>query len=86
MRFFVNIRSIRKYFTELSTLLASLPKKFDFIILNETCLTENEEAAYGITGYTSYNAPRNCNGGGLMIYASNNLNHSIMNDLTLSSP
>ena len=80
--FFVNIRSMRKYFTELTTILSSLPKKFDFIILNETCLTENEEAAYGIGGYTSYSAPRDTNGGGLIIYANNNLNHSIVKKLS----
>ena len=48
--------------------------------------TANEHLTYCIDGYTTYNAPRNHQGGGTLIYASNKYHHSVIDDISHTNP
>ena len=74
----INIRSIRKNFNLLLLLLQSIKHKYSIITLCETWLFEGEEEMYHIPGYKMYSISRahTNRSGGLIIYASDNLNTS----------
>ena len=76
-----NCRSIRKNFNSMVTFLQSLEKEFDVIALSETwedCNDCNNE--YAMSGYESFFISRvNKGGGGVAIFAKNNLNAKIIN-------
>ena len=83
----VNIRSLRKNFNELITLLNRTTLKFSFIIINETWVDENEINAYQIDGYTFYSQSRPQKGtrssyGRVAIYCIDTSESSLNEELT----
>ena len=64
----LNIRSIVKHFDDLKIFLQSIDIEFDFIILTETWLNDNNKDLYNLSGYKGYHYIRNGRAGGVSIY------------------
>lgn len=74
----LNIRSLRKYFNEFLTLLKTCEEKIDLIILSEVNIKREELALYAISGYNIHaNLRETKKGGGIIIYAKENLNFDV---------
>lgn len=72
----INIRSLRKNFNALLTYIKNIINKTDLIILSETNITSDENALYGIAGFSSIFANREGRGGGIAIYVNENIKYS----------
>lgn len=78
----LNIRSLRKNFNQLETLLDSCSKHIDIIVLSEINIKKDEVCFYKLEGYSSYAYTRETRrGGGLLIYAKKELLFSSEGDI-----
>lgn len=66
--FYVNIRSLKKKFTDLQHTLEKDNIIYKIVILIETWLKKDDIRFYEIDGYTMHNSVRTRNGGGITIY------------------
>jgi hypothetical protein len=79
----LNIRSIKKNFTDLNTLLNNLDHPFSILGLTETWLKPYNTSLFDIKGYIHENLTRPSKiGGGVSIYINENLNYKTRPDLT----
>ena len=83
--FFANINSVRKNFNELMALLNMINHQFSIIALNESKLSQGEHLAYPIQGYHAYSQPRDCRGGGVLIYVRDLYEVELIDELCLTS-
>ena len=79
----INIRSLRKNFNELCTMIDTLDCFFPVIILNETWLAAGEERHFKLRNYNIYCNHRNKNGGGILIYIAKSLKATVLPQLSL---
>ena len=77
----VNIRSIRKNFSQFQVLLSSLNVKFHVIAFVETWLEEKISGGFELESYISYDAFRSVHGGGIRIFVHNSLQSSTISNL-----
>ena len=79
----VNVRSLGKNFTSLLAFLSLVKTRFKFIVVTETWLSDSDEGLFSINGYNPVSVNRqNRRGGGIRIYYTENLNVSIVDNLT----
>lgn len=78
----INIRSIRRNFAVLSSVLSVLEFSFDIIILTETWLTRDTDYMFSIPGYNCLSVYRNQYGGGIRAYIKDRFKAQISGDLS----
>ena len=79
----VNIRSCRKNFSSLLSLLNVYMLNFTLLILVETWLTEGIDFGFDISEYNQLNIYRNGNGGGIKVFFRDALNVQVLDELTI---
>ena len=77
----VNIRSIRKNFSQFQVLLSMLRIKFHLILLVETWLEVNINNGFELPSYTSHSIMRHSHGGGLTLYVDSSFQSVKINNL-----
>jgi len=83
----VNVRSLRKNYNSLLTLLLSMKNKPTFIAITESWLTSGEHIFFSIPEYEFISLPReSCRGGGVGIYVLRKFNFKVNSALNRSSP
>lgn len=80
----MNIRSIRKNFTEFLIWTKNIINKIKIIVLTETNINDNENQFYQINGYNSVFLNREGRGGGIAIYINEDLHFKNLNSNTTS--
>ena len=78
----VNIRSCRKNFDELLTMLNVLKNIFAIVILTEIWLTTETDFGFSLNGFDSFNLYRNTYGGGIKVFVNSNYEAVVLNDFT----
>ena len=78
----VNIRSISFNFPQFQVFLECLPVKIHIITVVETWLTKETDNGFNLPGFKAFNIYRNTHGGGIKIYARNDLQSNIIQSLT----
>lgn len=84
---YMNIRSLRKNFTQLLADIHKIINKIHIIILVETNITDNENRFYEINGYNSIFLNREGRGGGIAVYIRDDIHHNstLLNTVSLES-
>ena len=78
----INVRSLKKHFTELQTFLHICKCTFSFIVICETWLNDDYDSLFNIDGYLFYSLCRKDNYGGIRLYYRDNLNVELLKDFT----
>lgn len=78
----MNIRSIRKNFTEFLTRTNNIINKITAIILTETNICDDENKFYAINGYNSIFLNRINRGGGIAVYIKDTVSFKTINTNT----
>ena len=81
--FMLNIRSCRKNFSNMLSLLSDVFFKFSLIILIETWLIKDIDYLFDIDGYKDLNLYRNSHGGGIKILYQKSLKIKFVKGLTI---
>jgi len=81
----VNIRSCRKNFSSLESLLSLCNFSFDIIVFTETWLTKATDFTYHLLGYNKFSVYRDGRGGGVSAYVTKSLNSVLIDQLTIIS-
>ena len=79
----VNVRSLRRNFNDLCTMIDALDCFFSVIILNETWLDKGEERHFKLRNYNIYCNHRNKNGGCVLMYLAKSLKANIIPEATI---
>ena len=78
----LNIRSIRKNFTNFLAHFSHMLVHLSFILLTETWLDPDLSDAFNLAGFYKYDLCRNSYGGGLRLFIREGIQTSIMSDFT----
>jgi hypothetical protein len=80
--FHLNIRSLKKNYTNLKICLDSIDNKFNIIALSETWLKDYSADLYTLDGYHHEHLTRdNSAGGGVSLYLQDSLMYKVRSDL-----
>ena len=86
----INIRGISKNYDNLTAYLSSIKLKFHVIVLSECHISKDElnldiQNRYPLTGYKMYHVKSTRKYGGVIIYVTESLNVSYVNELTVTN-
>ena len=79
----INIRSLKRHFTELQTLLHLCKHAFSLVIVCETWLCSDFDNMFHLDGYLFHTLCRTENYGGIRLYYRSHLNVEVLNNQTL---
>ena len=80
---FLNIRSVSKNLDEFVHDFFVSEKQYDVLCFAETRLTEAISPLFQLDGYIMYSCPRNCHGGGVVLYINRSRSSTRISDVTL---
>lgn len=78
----INLRSLKKHYTELQSFLHSCNYSFAIIVITETWLNHNYDKMFHLENYNFFTLCRNECYGGIRIYYKNGINLQLLNDET----
>ena len=80
---FLNIRSVSKNLDEFVPDFFVGEKYYDVLCFAKTRLTEAILTLFQLDGYIMYSCPRNCHGGGVVLYINRSHSSTIISEVTL---